>query len=65
MIRIHFLNKKYERHGSSLHSLFRFLTEERADPELETFRFQNFPEGKLPSWLYSGSCMLPEDDQDF
>ena len=34
------------------------------DPELETFIFQNFPEGKLPSWLYSGSCMLPEDDQD-
>ena len=34
------------------------------DPELETFIFQNFPEGKLPSWLYSGSCVLPEDDQD-
>ena len=46
--------------ASSLHSLFRFL----ADPKLETFISQNFPEGKLPSWLYSGSCVLPEDDQD-
>ena len=42
--------------ASSLHSLFRFLT----DPELETFIFQNFPEGNLPSWLHSGSCVLPE-----